>query len=473
MSNGTGYVLNDVLRFTTVDGTDYFHRLDGNQVAASAARNRARGRSRVQPRRPASRWSSANRCSACARSTRAAGATGCMVGVPRRADGAGRQPIVLTPTRRRARHVLVAAARLDHRRRAGHRARDVHPDGSVVLPLLKVRRVDRATRLVAARRARACSRRAHDRASAPPRCWASACACARASSALIVMLRQPARPDHARRATRTCSIRRCSASSRWTRATAATSSASSAAPTRPATTTTTNGEPGAPLRTAAPRAPRRTCACATSPRRRRPPREAIRLGPEALDRRAAVGPASGPARHARCPAATTWCRRWTTRCTVGVDSNRTGRTAPGSAVAEEHADRLAGGRPGADRAPPLQQALIDHCEVMRYRFAVLDGPPPPDDTLADVQAQRQQFDTQVRRALPPVAADPRSVPAPARRRSAQLPDPAVGPRARHLRPHRHRARRAQGAGQRGRARHHRAARATSTRASRTSSTPTR
>jgi phage tail sheath protein FI len=41
----------------------------------------------------------------------------------------------------------------------------------------------------------------------------------------------------------------------------------------------------------------------------------------------------------------------------------------------------------------LQQALIDHCELMRYRFAVLDGPPPPDDTLVDVQTQRQQYDT--------------------------------------------------------------------------------
>jgi uncharacterized protein len=30
---------------------------------------------------------------------------------------------------------------------------------------------------------------------------------------------------------------------------------------------------------------------------------------------------------------------------------------------------------------------------MRYRFAVLDGPAPPADGLANVQAQRQQFDT--------------------------------------------------------------------------------
>jgi phage tail sheath protein FI len=41
----------------------------------------------------------------------------------------------------------------------------------------------------------------------------------------------------------------------------------------------------------------------------------------------------------------------------------------------------------------MQNALINHCELMRYRFAVLDGPRPPQDTLSDVQNQRQQFDT--------------------------------------------------------------------------------
>jgi len=47
------------------------------------------------------------------------------------------------------------------------------------------------------------------------------------------------------------------------------------------------------------------------------------------------------------------------------------------------------GRIGAE----LQGALISHCELMRYRFAVLDAMPPPADSIADVQAQRQQFDT--------------------------------------------------------------------------------
>jgi phage tail sheath protein FI len=41
----------------------------------------------------------------------------------------------------------------------------------------------------------------------------------------------------------------------------------------------------------------------------------------------------------------------------------------------------------------LQQSVIDHCEELRYRFAVLDGPAPADDTLVDVQNYRQQFDS--------------------------------------------------------------------------------
>jgi phage tail sheath protein FI len=41
----------------------------------------------------------------------------------------------------------------------------------------------------------------------------------------------------------------------------------------------------------------------------------------------------------------------------------------------------------------MQAGLINHCELARYRFAVLDGTPPPADTMTNVQVQRQQFDT--------------------------------------------------------------------------------
>jgi uncharacterized protein len=40
----------------------------------------------------------------------------------------------------------------------------------------------------------------------------------------------------------------------------------------------------------------------------------------------------------------------------------------------------------------IQSALIAHCENALYRFAVLD-PQYPDSAIADIQAQRQQFDT--------------------------------------------------------------------------------
>lgn len=43
--------------------------------------------------------------------------------------------------------------------------------------------------------------------------------------------------------------------------------------------------------------------------------------------------------------------------------------------------------------PDVQGALITHCEQQRYRFAVLDGPRPPLDSLTEAQAQRQNFDT--------------------------------------------------------------------------------
>ncbi len=43
--------------------------------------------------------------------------------------------------------------------------------------------------------------------------------------------------------------------------------------------------------------------------------------------------------------------------------------------------------------PQVQQGVVDHCELLRYRFAVLDTRPGPADTVSDAQNQRQQFDT--------------------------------------------------------------------------------
>jgi hypothetical protein len=41
----------------------------------------------------------------------------------------------------------------------------------------------------------------------------------------------------------------------------------------------------------------------------------------------------------------------------------------------------------------IQNALVNHCEIARYRFAVLDAHRPPRDSIADVINQRQQYDT--------------------------------------------------------------------------------
>ena len=41
------------------------------------------------------------------------------------------------------------------------------------------------------------------------------------------------------------------------------------------------------------------------------------------------------------------------------------------------------GQIDADGFKAVQGALITHCELLRYRFVVLDGTPPPADVLAE------------------------------------------------------------------------------------------
>jgi phage tail sheath protein FI len=71
----------------------------------------------------------------------------------------------------------------------------------------------------------------------------------------------------------------------------------------------------------------------------------------------------------------------------------------------------------------MQGDLITHCELMRYRFAVLDGHQPPRDALADVQNQRQQFDTKYAALYHPWLLVPDPFPA----SSARIPDYAIPP----------------------------------------------
>lgn len=70
-----------------------------------------------------------------------------------------------------------------------------------------------------------------------------------------------------------------------------------------------------------------------------------------------------------------------------------------------------------------QQALIDHCELLRYRFAVLDSVPEPNDTISDTQNQRQQFDTKYAALYYPWLSIPDPFPA----NSSNVRDYAVPP----------------------------------------------
>lgn len=76
---------------------------------------------------------------------------------------------------------------------------------------------------------------------------------------------------------------------------------------------------------------------------------------------------------------------------IGVDANdpenRTGLHTLKNI--EDISIVAAPGRTGAT----IQNAVITHCESMRYRFAVLDPVRAPNDSISDVKAQRQQYDT--------------------------------------------------------------------------------
>jgi phage tail sheath protein FI len=117
--------------------------------------------------------------------------------------------------------------------------------------------------------------------------------------------------------------------------------------------------------------------------------ESIRLGPETL---VDILP-TGQRRAARHPLAggDDSIMTLTDAHYIGVDDpNPENRTGLHSLRNIEEISIIAA--PGCTSAQ-IQSELIAHCELMRYRFAVLDGPQPPADELADVQTQRQQFDT--------------------------------------------------------------------------------
>lgn len=123
-------------------------------------------------------------------------------------------------------------------------------------------------------------------------------------------------------------------------------------------------------------------------------REVIRLGPEALTDLMPSGlrrPARHPLGEPPFTAGDDAVVLMGDALYVGADSNEpTLRTGLYTLKNLQNVSLVA--IPGQTGAA-LQQAIIDHCEEMRYRFAVLDGPAPENDTLTDVQVHRQQYDS--------------------------------------------------------------------------------
>lgn len=118
-------------------------------------------------------------------------------------------------------------------------------------------------------------------------------------------------------------------------------------------------------------------------------RQAIRLGPEALTD---VLP-SGLLRPARLPmrGGSDAVALMGDAMYLGADSNEPAlRSGLFTLKNPQNISLIA--IPGQTTAA-LQQAMIDQCEAERYRFAVLDGPPPENDTLADVLALRSRYDS--------------------------------------------------------------------------------
>jgi uncharacterized protein len=118
-------------------------------------------------------------------------------------------------------------------------------------------------------------------------------------------------------------------------------------------------------------------------------RETIRLGPESLVDRLPSGTLRA-ARHA-LSGGDDGLATLTDAAYVGVDDrepeNRTG------IFSLKNIDDISIVAAPGQVSEQVQQALIGHCEEMRYRFAVLDGPAPPGDAIADVQALRQRYDS--------------------------------------------------------------------------------
>ena len=237
------------------------------------------------------------------------------------------------------------------------------------------------------------------------------------------MLRQPPRPDCAdarRKPARPGSVPPVC---RWTRATAATSSGSSASPTRRAATSTT-------------RSRRTRCAARTAARE-----GASWLHARARHRPGAREPRGDPARPRsarRHPALRPRRGRRACRLSGGDDlvssmddadvprhRHREPDNRTGIYTLKNLLDVSLVAIPGPDDAGRCSRRSSTTARSCATASRCSTAPPPADDTLVDVQDQRQQFDTNYAALYHPWLTIPDPFPT-ASRRSRQYPIPPSG-----------------------------------------------
>ena len=385
VSNGTGYVANDVLRFTTVDGTDYFHRLDGVAIVVSprelelanalefshVAGQPVLERERLFEVRALDAGNWGNRL---------------MVACRAEATGLVNNAVVLnaSPPPIPGMFSSLQLASINGGE-PGTILEMVAPDGTAVLPLLKARHVDRTTRLVTL-----------DAPGLQPAHLTAHTAAIGAGTnvrvrsrefSLLVMLRQrpdPTAPVRDENLIDQEGFRQLSMDPRHSRYIERIIGS-----TFTAGNSDDDSTPPNPLRRWDRRSEGASWYVRVLDLAVVAARQAIRVGPEAL----IDGMPSGlqrPARH-RLFGGDDLVSSMDDAMYRGVDStepeHRTGLFTLKNLLTVSLV-----AIPG-QVSSALHQSIIDHCEEMRYRFAVLDGPPPPNDTVVDVQNLRQAFDS--------------------------------------------------------------------------------
>jgi len=385
VGNGTGYVANEILRLTSVSGTPYLHRLDGAaapatprevELADALAFTHAAGTAVLERERlfevralDAGAWGNRLMVACRAETTALVNNAAVLNATPPPMPGLFSSLQLATITGVEPGTILEM----------------VTPDGTVVEPLLKVRAVDRTTRVVTLDMP----------GLQPAHLTAHAVAIGAGSNvrvrsrefSLMVMLRQrpdPTAPVRDENLLDQEVFRQLSMDPRHSRYVERIVGATYT-PGNP----DDDAQPPNPVRRWDRRSEGASWYVRVSDLAAGAAREAIRVGPEALIDILPSG-LQRPARH-RLADGDDLVGSMGDAMYRGADSTEPEQRTGLYTLKNLNTVSLVS-VPGQVSAS-LQQSIIDHCEEMRYRFAVLDGPPPPDDTLVDVQNLRQAFDS--------------------------------------------------------------------------------